>query len=248
MGVVGVYLCTLSVRPPPLHRYLFMNELIQTFNFDDDFVRVVVDDTNNPLFVAKDVATVLGYARTTDAINQHCKGAVNHRPLSTKGGTQEMRVIAEPDVYRLVFGSKLETAERFQDWVFNEVLPQIRRTGAYEVQPPIPTDPLLLIAHLAQSAYEIQQKQSEMDNRLIKVEQKQQQLDQDNDHFTIKGFCSLHGLDLSNGKMSAMSKKAKKLSEAKDYAYHEISDPRFGKVKTYHVDILTELFQMQNLI
>ena len=69
-------------------------------------------------------------------INQHCKGAVVCRPLTTKGGTQEMRVITEPDVYRLVFGSKLETAERFQDWVFSEVLPQIRRTGVYEVQAP----------------------------------------------------------------------------------------------------------------
>ena len=225
-----------------------MNELIQTFNFDDNFVRVVVDDTNNPLFVARDVATVLGYVRTTDAINQHCKGAVVYRPISTKGGTQEMRVITEPDVYRLVFGSKLETAERFQDWVFSEVLPQIRRTGAYEVQAPIPTDPLLLIAHLAQSAYEIQQKQVEMDNRLVKVEQKQQQLDQNNDHFTVKGFCSLHDLDLSNGKMGALSKKAKKLSDVKDYTYHEITDPRWGKVRTYHIDILTELFGFEQLL
>ena len=225
-----------------------MNELIQTFNFDDNFVRVVVDDTNNPLFVARDVATVLGYVRTTDAINQHCKGAVVYRPISTKGGTQEMRVITEPDVYRLVFGSKLETAERFQDWVFSEVLPQIRRTGAYEVQAPIPTDPLLLIAHLAQSAYEIQQKQVEMDNRLVKVEQKQQQLDRDNDHFTIKGYCALHNLDLSNGKMSALSKKAKKLSDVKDYTYHEITDPRWGKVRTYHIDILTELFEFEQLL
>ena len=226
-----------------------MNELIQTFNFDDDFIRVVVDDTNNPLFVAKDVATVLGYSDTTNAIKLHCRGVVKHHPITDRmGRSQEMRVIAESDVYRLIFGSKLETAERFQDWVFNEVLPQIRKTGAYEVQPSTPTNPLLLIAHLAQSAYEIQQKQLEMDNRLVKVEQRQQQLDQNNDHFTIKGFCSLHGLDLSNGKMSALSRKAKKLSEAKDYAYHEISDPRFGKVKTYHVDILTELFEFERLL
>ena len=57
-----------------------------------------------------------------------------HHPIADRmGRCQEMRVITEPDVYRLVFGSKLETAERFQDWVFSEVLPQIRRTGAYEV-------------------------------------------------------------------------------------------------------------------
>lgn len=115
-------------------------------------------------------------------------------------------------------------------------------------QPQLPTDPFLLIAHFAKQAYLMQQKQSEMDNRLIKIEQKQQQLNQDNDHFTIKGFCSLHGIDLSNGKMSALSKKAKKLSDVKDYTYHEITDPRWGKVRTYHKDILTELFEFEQLL
>ena len=100
-------------------------------------------------------------------------------------------------------------------------------------QSQLPTDPFLLIAHFAQQAYLMQHKQAEMDSRLIKVEQKQQQLNQDNDHFTIKGFCSLHQLDLSNGKMSALSRKAKKLSDVKDYTYHEITDPRWGKVWTY---------------
>ena len=115
-------------------------------------------------------------------------------------------------------------------------------------QAQLPTDPFLLIAHCAQQAYLMQQKQVEMDNRLQVVEQKQQQLDQDNDHFTIKGFCSLHDIDLSNGKMSALSKKAKKLSDVKAYTYHEITDPRWGKVRTYHKDILTELFEFEQLI
>ena len=115
-------------------------------------------------------------------------------------------------------------------------------------QSQLPTDPFLLIAHFAQQAYLMQHKQAEMDSRLIKVEQKQQQLNQDNDHFTIKGYCALHQLDLSNGKMSAISKKAKKLSDVKDYTYHEITDPRWGKVKTYHVDILAELFELEKLI
>ena len=115
-------------------------------------------------------------------------------------------------------------------------------------QAQLPTDPFLLIAHLAQQAYSMQQKQVEMDNRLQVVEQRQSQLNQDNDHFTIKGFCSLHDIDLSNGKMSALSKKAKKLSDIKDYTYHEITDPRWGKVRTYHKDILTELFEFEQLI
>ena len=115
-------------------------------------------------------------------------------------------------------------------------------------QAQLPTDPFLLIAHVAQQAYLAQQKQVEMDNRLQVIEQKQQQLDQDNDHFTIKGFCSLHDIDLSNGQMSALSKKAKKLSDVKAYTYHEITDPRWGKVRTYHKDILTELFEFEQLI
>ena len=134
-----------------------MDELIQTFNFDDDFVRVVVDDTNNPLFVAKDVATVLGYSDTTNAIKQHCKGVAKHHPIADRmGRCQEMRVITEPDVYRLVFGSKLETAERFQDWVFSEVLPQIRRTGAYEVQATTPRLPQTYLEALRALADEVE--------------------------------------------------------------------------------------------
>ena len=68
------------------------HELIQTFNFDDDFVRVVVDDTNNPLFVAKDVATVLGYSDTTNAIKQHCKGVAKHHPIATPMSNEILKI------------------------------------------------------------------------------------------------------------------------------------------------------------
>ena len=113
---------------------------------------------------------------------------------------------------------------------------------------PKPMTQIELIAVIANQMAEQERKSLELDNRLQVVEQKQQQLNQDNDHFTIKGFCSLHQLDLSNGKMSALSKKAKKLSDVKGYTYHEITDPRWGKVRTYHIDILTELFEFEQLL
>ena len=113
---------------------------------------------------------------------------------------------------------------------------------------PKPMTQIELIALIANQMAEQERKSLELDNRLQVVEQKQQQLNQDNDHFTVKGFCSLHKIDLSNGKMSALSRKAKKLSDVKDYTYHEITDPRWGKVRTYHVDILTELFEFEKLI
>ena len=113
---------------------------------------------------------------------------------------------------------------------------------------PKPMTQIELIVFIANQMAEQERKSLELDNRLQVVEQKQQQLDQDNDHFTVKGFCALHQLDLSNGKMSAISKKAKKLSDVKDYMYHAITDPRWGKVWTYHRDILTELFELEKLI
>ena len=68
--------------------------MLQQFNFQDHTVRVVLDDDNQPMFVAKDIATILGYADTNRAINAHCGGGVNHRPISDSlGRSQEMRVI-----------------------------------------------------------------------------------------------------------------------------------------------------------
>lgn len=82
------------------------------------------------MFVASDVAKALGYSRPADAITAHCKGSVKHR-LPTNGGMQELKIIPEGDVYRLITHSKLPTAEKFESWVFDEVLPSIRKHGAY---------------------------------------------------------------------------------------------------------------------
>ena len=81
-------------------------------------------------FVGSDVANALGYARPRDAIRKHCKGALKWS-VPTNGGNQEMSIITEGDIYRLIVKSKLPSAERFESWVFDEVLVQIRQTGGY---------------------------------------------------------------------------------------------------------------------
>lgn len=106
-----------------------MNEL-QIFNHPN-FGRVrAIDENGAILFCGKDVAVALGYKSPKDAISAHCKGAVKRR-LPTASGEQEMSFIPESDLYRLIFSSKLPTAEKFTDWVTSEVLPSIRKTGAY---------------------------------------------------------------------------------------------------------------------
>ena len=105
-----------------------MNEIVKVF--EDRPVRII-EENGNLLFVGKDVCKLLGYKNETDAMNRHCKGVVKRYPLATDGGVQELRVISEPDVMRLICGSKLPAAVRFEKWVFEEVLPSIRKTGAY---------------------------------------------------------------------------------------------------------------------
>ena len=106
-----------------------MNEL-QAFN-NDEFgeVRTLVEN-GEFMFVASDVAKVLGYSNVADAISRHCKGVVKRDTL-TKGGKQKLNFIRESDVYRLIVHSKLPSAEKFEKWVFEEVLPSIRKTGSY---------------------------------------------------------------------------------------------------------------------
>ena len=107
---------------------------LMVFN-NDKFgnVRVVMKD-DKPYFVGKDVAICLGYTDTVNALKCHCKGVV-YSPILTNGGTQNMRIISESDLYRLVFGSELPNAVEFQDWVCEEVLPSIRKKGYYSVAP-----------------------------------------------------------------------------------------------------------------
>lgn len=106
-----------------------MSSLIP-FSFESYSVRAFnIDGT--PWFVAKDVASALGYKNPADAVTLHCKGVAKRYPLSTAGGIQDVRVINEPDTFRLIVGSNLPEAERFERWLFEEVLPTIRQTGAY---------------------------------------------------------------------------------------------------------------------
>ena len=66
-------------------------------------------------------------------MHKHCKGIAIRYPLETSGGVQQFRFIAEPDLYRLIVNSKLESARQFEAWVFEEVLPAIRESGGYMV-------------------------------------------------------------------------------------------------------------------
>ena len=117
-----------------------MNTNIQLFK-NERFGEVrAVEIEGKPYFVGNDVAKALGYVDPKDAISRHCKGAVIH-PLWVQTGTRsdgkpamretDLKVIPEGDIYRLAAKSQLPGAEDFESWIFDDVLPSIRKHGAY---------------------------------------------------------------------------------------------------------------------
>lgn len=98
---------------------------------EHDFSEVrTIEENGKILFCATDVARVLGYAKPQNAILNHCKGTLK-RGVPTNSGFQTMNFIPEGDVYRLIVRSQLPSAERFEHWLFEEVVPSIRNKGYY---------------------------------------------------------------------------------------------------------------------
>lgn len=108
-----------------------MNELKVFSNSEFGELGVMLID-GKEYFPATQCAKLLGYARPADAISAHCKG-VCVLPTPSSGGVQNTKYIPEGDLYRLIIRSRLPAAERFERWVFDEVLPSIRKSGGYGI-------------------------------------------------------------------------------------------------------------------
>lgn len=140
---------------------------MQIFNFEENDVRTqVIND--EPWFVGKDVADILGYTNPSKAIRDHVDDEdKGQNETFTPGGMQVMTIINESGLYSLVFKSQLPSAKRFKRWVTSEVLPAIRKTGAYQ----IPADPMNALRLMFQATEQTQEKVKEVDFRVIQLEE-----------------------------------------------------------------------------
>ena len=139
-----------------------MNE-VKIFNskeFGD--VRTVTID-GEPWFVGKDVAEALGYSNSRDALATHVTNEDKNTVVISDGkrGNPNQVIINESGLYALIFGSKLESAQRFKHWVTSEVLPSIRKTGSYQMQAPQGKELLALAVLEAQKTIEAQNEEIE---------------------------------------------------------------------------------------
>lgn len=143
-----------------------MNE-VKLFDFESNKIRTVMID-NEPYFVGKDVAKVLGYAEPRSAVSKKVddedKGVAK---IATPSGTQEMTVINESGVYSLVFSSKLPSAKKFKRWVTSEVLPTLRKTGSYQM----PTNPMQALELMFQALKETNDGVTQIEKRVTEIEE-----------------------------------------------------------------------------
>lgn len=133
-----------------------MNQQLQVFNHEQFGDVRIIEEDGRVLFCGKDVAAALGYDSPRKAVRDHCphgtKRSIGVMTGKKADGTPamqnvEMTFIPEGDLYRLIVRSKLPAAERFEKWVFDEVLPTIRKTGGYGQ----PVDMELLTQVIAQT-------------------------------------------------------------------------------------------------
>jgi anti-repressor protein len=136
--------------------------------FEGHNIRIVTDEQGEPWFVATDVASALGYTDTDQAIRRHCK-APKIYPVETTGQVRHLSVIPERDVYRLIMRSKLESAERFEEWVVSDVLPSIRKNGGYIVGQDQDTPELIMAKALMVA-------QSVIDRKTMELQSAQEQI------------------------------------------------------------------------
>lgn len=146
-----------------------MNQLQIFENSEFGAIRTTEID-GKPYFVASDVATALGYTNPRKAVIDHCKG-VTKRDTPTSSGTQSMSYIGEGDLYRLIMKSKLPSAEKFESWVMDEVLPSIRKNGGYIAGQETLSDEELLAKALLVAQNKIAERDAIIERQQAKIEQ-----------------------------------------------------------------------------
>lgn len=210
-----------------------MNNQLQVFN-NSLFGEVrFINMEGKPFAVANDVAKALGYKNTSKATSDHCKG-ITKRYILTNGGQQELNIIPESDIYRLIIKSKLPQAEKFEQWVMEEVLPSIRKNGAYMTEQTLQralTEPDFLI-QLATTLKEEQEKRKLAEKQ---VQQKQIVIDKvikDDSLFTIgtvgkalKPYCPRMGAV----KIFKHLRQEEILMDAKGTQRHNLPYDRYNK-------------------
>jgi prophage antirepressor-like protein len=186
-----------------------------------------------PYFVASDVAKVLGYTNSSKAIKDHCRWVTKRYVPHPQSADKkiEVNIIPQGDVMRLAAKSELPGAEKFESWIFDDVIPTVLNHGIYatdSVINKILDDPDFGIKVLTEL-------KEERIARMTAEEEKeklQQELDYSKDWYSIKRVAAMNGVDWKTFNWRKLKEKSIELG----YGVKKIFDANYGEVNTYHRD------------
>lgn len=156
------------------------NKMIE-FNFEDKNIRIEKDEQGKVWFVAKDVMSVLGIKSQAHALRKLKNTQRGWTNMNTLGGAQELATVSESGLYALAFQSRKASAQKFQDWVTEDVLPSIRKTGSYSLPKEIdPLDQLKMhVAIMEKQRQEIRQLNFNLEKVAVEAKQENDTLTAD---------------------------------------------------------------------
>lgn len=228
-------------------------EIFKNENFE---VRVAVDENNEPLFCLSDVCKVLEIQNVTDVKNAIKREFDDDLDLiypifDSLGREQNATFITEPQLYFVLMRSDKPNAKPFRMFVNKEVLPSIRKTGSYTQKPLNSIDYLQMQLNLMKEQdrkiHELEDKTDEIHKEQLKTKHNINRLLSNDRYMTIIAFMNLYGISQKGHHIPSLGKKAKKLSIEQGAFMGAVIDPRYGRVNTYDVEILKQLFNIDEL-
>jgi prophage antirepressor-like protein len=207
------------------------------FDYESKQVRVIQDEYGKPWWIATDICEILGLSNPSEAL----RGLDDDEKstLRISEGGPERNIINEPGLYSLIIRSNKPEAKKFKRWITHEVLPEIRKTGKYEIDTLSEID---LIIKSAQALKKIEAKQIEHDNRLSTLEAKSHQNSGQTGYWTITAWSKLNKLSLTLDEAMHKGREAVGLSKEWGAEIGKVHDERFGVVNSYREDVLEEIF------
>ena len=220
--------------------------LTQVFEYEGHGVRVA-GTPESPLFVAADVCRLLGIGNPSQAmarLDDDEKGIISN---DTPSGDQRMLCVTESGLYSLILGSRKPEARAFKRWVTHEVLPAIRKTGRYAVN----LSPAEQLLAQAQMLVEHERRQQELEIRTQAIEHRvatveARQAQGAPDFYSVLAYSKLRHLRLDLNMAIEWGRLASGMSRSLGVPVGRITDPRFGLVNTYHIEVLDEVASRLN--
>ena len=228
-----------------------MQDLTLLKNGDLGEIRVAYEN-NEPLFCLADICKILEIQNATDVKNAILKEfelpRLNLYSFDTGYGIKEFTMITEPQLYYVMNTSRSAKAKPFRKWVNTEVLPSIRKTGAYSQKPltqiEILQSSVAILAEQEKKISLLENKTDDLYKEQLKTKHNINRLLNNDKYMTLIAFMNLNNIKQKGYHLPSLGKKAKKLSLEQGAFMGAVIDPRYGRINTYSTEILKQIFKL----